>query len=363
MRVGFYLADQNPQRDRTLGVTGYTDGLLRALQRHREIELAGLVSKGSFAPTSLAQRQTLPFSTAGAIGRILSDNFHPAVSHLQADVWHYPKGHLPVVRRFAAPCIGTVHDVILQHYADHYPGERPALAYTYWLGVLKRSIARFDSILTISQFSAQAIRKFCERHRLRCPPMEVTYEGFHVTRPPGTAAEKEDYVLHLASREPHKRTGTLLDFWRKLSSHEVNLPKLKLVGNLRPADARTAQANPRFELCGRLPRPELETAIARARAVVLPSEIEGFGLPAVEAYALGTPVVFVAETAVAEILGPQTPGSFQLESLESFHAALSEVLGLDAGTITQQAERLAQRYSWSACAEATVASYRKLAAG
>ena len=51
--------------------------------------------------------------------------------------------------------------------------------------------------------------------------------------------------------------------------------------------------------------------------LLLPSEIEGFGLPALEAYYLSTPVVYVRGTAVEEILGERSPGGFVLESADS----------------------------------------------
>ena len=64
-----------------------------------------------------------------------------------------------------------------------------------------------------------------------------------------------------------------------------------------------------------------------ARALILPSEIEGFGLPALEAYYLGTPVCFVNNTSVEEILGVATKkGGFTLESADSLFSALDEVM-------------------------------------
>ena len=64
MRVSFYLADQNPHRDRTRGVTVYTDGLLRALSSRPEVECSSFVSKSSYCPTVPQVRSvTLPFRT------------------------------------------------------------------------------------------------------------------------------------------------------------------------------------------------------------------------------------------------------------------------------------------------------------
>ena len=66
--------------------------------------------------------------------------------------------------------------------------------------------------------------------------------------------------------------------------------------------------------------------------LLLPSEIEGFGLPALEAYYLSTPLVYVrGSTPVEEILGERSPPAFVLASADSiFVAAVDQALGLDA---------------------------------
>jgi glycosyltransferase involved in cell wall biosynthesis len=362
MKIGYYLADQNPQRDRSLGITAYTDGLIQALVQDPNLTLSAVVSASSYRPPAAVRISTLPMSTAAAAPRLIADNFHPLICRdKEPDLWHYPKGHLPLPCRYGKPTVITVHDLILQYYADRYPRERSALAYSYWTAVLKRSIPRSSLVLTVSHASEVALRSFCERHRLECPPIRVTYESFAVTTKPVRTSEKEDVVVHLASRERHKQTSTLLKFWEQLTKAEAGLPTLTLLGNLRPEDAAFAATLPSVKLCGRLPRLELEATIARARALVFPSEIEGFGLPTIEAYVLGTPVVYVLGTAVEEILGEGTPGGFVLSDFESFRAALRIALDMTGDAVQARSQQLASRYSWEACAALTKIAYRELA--
>lgn len=69
--------------------------------------------------------------------------------------------------------------------------------------------------------------------------------------------------------------------------------------------------------------------LKEARAVLLPSEIEGFGLPALEGYYHGAPVCFVKGTSVEEMLLPITAkGGFVLDDPQSFKQALDDVLGM-----------------------------------
>lgn len=360
MRIGFYLADQNPQRDRSLGITAYTDGLWSELKKQPELDLFALSSTSSYAPSDAYGQALIPIRTDRALARLAVDQLHPAFWRLTVDLWHYPKGFLPLFLRYRGPVVGTVHDLILQHYADHYPNARSRTAYAYWLAATKRSIARFDLIVTVSKVSETAIKEFCERHRLRCPPIHVTFEGFRIASRASELVEKHDKVLHLASVELHKRTSTLLQFWKVLSETENELPRLQLIGRLRPEDERLASTIADVEIHGRLSRTDLRSQMKRARALLLPSEIEGFGLPALEAYDLGTPVVYVRDTSVEEVLGNGVPGGFLLDDLDSFKAALGEALSLPAEYVKRHSATLGDRFSWEKTAAATVAAYGTL---
>jgi glycosyltransferase involved in cell wall biosynthesis len=358
LKVALYVADQNPHRDRTLGITGYTRGLITALQAQGGSALEVIHSASSYVPESGGiVKQRLPFRTDRAAGRLVADHLHPLFCRTDADLWHYPKGYLPLIKPRGRPVVGTVHDVILQHQADHYPRARSRLAYAYWLALMKRSIANFDLILTISEFSASSIRQLCERAGLRCPPIRVTYEGFSVQAAP--AAEKRDAVVHLASTEPHKRTATLLKLWGQLQETEPELPQLRLLGTLTPQDRAAAQRLHNVSVCGRLPRAELEAEIAASQGLLLPSEIEGFGLPALEAYALGAPVAYVRNTAVEEVLGAGTPGGFLLDNSDSFRSAVAEVLSMPAAAIVAKRNEVEARFSWERCARKTEDAYRE----
>ncbi len=361
MRVGFYLADQNPHRDRSLGITSYTEGLLQQLQkRPQEISLLGLTSKSSYSPGTDIPGCRLPFRTDSGFGRLVADQFHPWLARSSVDLWHYPKGHLPLGMRYDKPLVGTVHDVILQYYADHYPRARSRAAYAYWLAVLRHSIPRFDLILTVSKFSERSIHEFCDRHGLRCPPIHVTYEGPGFVPGNRPIAKKNNSVVHLASREPHKGTRLLLALWRELSRENGNLPRLCLIGNLSAFDASLARTIPDVNLQGRLPKVDLEAAIAQALAVILPSEVEGFGLPALEAYILQTPVVYVKDTAVEEIIGEGSPGGFHLHDLPSFDQALKQTLNMSQGECQERSKVLSEKFSWGRCVASTVEAYKQL---
>jgi glycosyltransferase involved in cell wall biosynthesis len=103
----------------------------------------------------------------------------------------------------------------------------------------------------------------------------------------------EDYLLwvgHLGHPDPHRRVNALVDAPRELP--------LVLVG----AAGQWAHELPDVILTGEVADDELAALYTGAHALVLPSEEEGFGLPAVEALACGTPVVAADGPALREVL-------------------------------------------------------------
>jgi glycosyltransferase involved in cell wall biosynthesis len=362
MRALLYVADQHPDKSRSRGITGYTDGLVTALSRERGVRVTCLTSRSSWRPSDASVGEiTLPFRTDHLLGRLAADHGHAIRIPLEEiDVCHYPKGFLPIVRRGTLPTVGTVHDLIVAHYAGHYPESRSRLAFVYWMSVLRRSLRNLDMILTVSVTSRDSIEAFCDREGLACPPIVVCYEGARWEEDASREAVKGSYVLHFGSPLPHKRTGTLLEFWSVLAEHGHDLPTLHIVGPLSENQRRRMRLMRGVSHTDWLPDHELKTRIQSALAVIIPSEIEGFGLPALEAYYLGTPVVFVRRTAVEEILGGGSPGGFELESVESFERALGEALDLSATAVRSVADGLRARFSWERCARRTLAAYEHL---
>jgi glycosyltransferase involved in cell wall biosynthesis len=110
---------------------------------------------------------------------------------------------------------------------------------------------------------------------------------------------------------------------------------------------------------GYLPEDELARVMAGAAALAFPSWYEGFGLPALEALACGIPVVAADLPALREVLGDQAelvpPGD-----ADALAATLAKVLEDPGGEPARTARRArAAAFTWDACAQATLAAYRR----
>lgn len=108
------------------------------------------------------------------------------------------------------------------------------------------------------------------------------------------------YVLTIASRTARKNLGALAPAAVALREHGI---ALVAVGGERPqfADGDGSVAGVRD--LGAVPDAHLPALVAGARAFVLPSRYEGFGLPCLEAMASGTPVVTTPAGALPEVCG------------------------------------------------------------
>jgi glycosyltransferase involved in cell wall biosynthesis len=175
-------------------------------------------------------------------------------------------------------------------------------------------------------------------------------------------------VLFLGTLEPRKNIGTLLDAWAMVRARGNQ-------GSLVLAGGATAEAAPWLR---RLTSPELggsvshlgyvdaadrERLYAGARALVLPSLDEGFGLTALEAMSAGVPVVASTRGSLPEVVG-DAGVLVDPTDARALAGALERML-TDRRWATEHAEaglRRARTFTWSGAAMTLRQAYREAVA-
>jgi glycosyltransferase involved in cell wall biosynthesis len=324
--------------------------VLQALHEFGGAKIESISSKSSQqAPQEISTQRVLPWGTRTKWVRLLTDHFHPLFRSPAGDpdVHYFPKGYLPLLSLYCQPSVVTIHDTIIQYDEDQYPNWRNKWEYRYWAEMLKHTLKHADRIMTVSESSKAQIHAFMKRHGISQKNIAVTYEPCcYESLPQPEESAKENYVIHLASREPHKRTAHLIRWWHQAEIEGQNLPTLHLIGSVPPEVAPLLASSHSIVRRPFLEDGALHAVYLEARALILPSEIEGFGLPALEAYYLGTPVCYVKGTSVEEILSVASDkGGFSLDDQNSLFHALHEVMEMSADEVKQCGLILRETYA------------------
>jgi glycosyltransferase involved in cell wall biosynthesis len=301
------------------GIGTYIRGLLGALAATGEDEIVAFAPTGTSLPDGVSHIHVdaphYSLRELLAIGR--------AADRAQLDLFHAPHYVVPFTR---VPVVVTIHDLI---HLTHPP--RNPLAPFYARTMLGRAVRKARRVLTVSEASKRAI---VETLLVAPDAVVVTPNGIDARFFEGTR-ENGDYFLFVGNDKPHKNLGI--------------------------ARAAAERADVRLVVAGSenfVSDDELAALYRGAIALVIPSAEEGFGLPAAEAMACGTPVITSRAAALIEITGD---AALHVDAEpRAFANAMQRLRDDDAlrAAMSNRGRERARSMTWTRCAELTRDAYR-----
>lgn len=238
------------------------------------------------------------------------------------------------------PLVLTLHDLI---YYEHPapPGFLPAPVRVLWRLYHKAYwpqrllLNRANVVATISNTTLSLMRK----HRLTKRPVRIignAPQGERTPRDPAVAPEKT--LTYMGSFMPYKNVETLIRGMAELPDFTLNLLS-RITPERRAELSALVPAGASVVFHNGVTDAEYDQLLLRTTALVTLSKAEGYGLPLVEAMALGTPVV-VADTDIFREVGGTAAHYVPADSAHDFAAAV---------------HALADPTDWAACSTASIA--------
>jgi glycosyltransferase involved in cell wall biosynthesis len=244
---------------------------------------SGVHGIGRYA-SEVLPRLTVDWSALEVGGRPSDPQDFLRVRRTPAGQTIYSPGYNGFLAR--SPQVVTVHDLIHLHPTT----DRRAVYLAHYTAVLRPIIRRNRLVLTVSETSKRAIEEWVDDDRVRVVNAgNGLSDAFHPGETPATDGSRP-YFLYVGNLRAHKNVDVV---FRALA--RVPEAKLVVVMNDREGAERRAAEHgvaDRVEVRSGLTDPELADLYRGAVATVFPSLVEGFGLPAVESIACGTPVIF-----------------------------------------------------------------------
>lgn len=290
------------------------------------------------------------------------------------DVLFVPAHTVPLVHKPGLKTIMTVHDL----GAEYLPSLHQLKQALYLRAITKFQLKNATKLIAVSR----ATRLDLIKNGISEEKIEVVYEGIDLSkfRSPSVKMKKDtlqeyglvanQYYLFVGTIQPRKNLARLIEAFAFFLSHQIasgRNQQLVLAGKKGwLADEIYTLPDkfgigPQVKFLDFVPDSKISTLFAGAKAFVYPSLFEGFGLPILEAFAMGCPVITSNTSSIPEVAGDAAIliDPYNIEELAqglSLVADKSKVAFLN-----KQAKVQLAKFSWEKCARETLDLLEKVA--
>ena len=226
--------------------------------------------------------------------------------------------------------------------------------------VVPRAIKKADFIITVSESVKKELVEIFGINPDRCvvtpiPPdkaffTEVSKDDIKKVRTKYGLDPHKEYIYFIGNREPRKNLSTLVKAYELLPTPIKNKYPLVIAGGkgwkTAGTDAAIEQAiqnGNTIHTIGYIQQSDSPALFQGAKLFVMPSLYEGFGMPVVEAFASGTPVV-ASDIPVLREVGQETATYAAADSPSDFAKAIE--LAINKTSSRTSLQQAARRYSW-----------------
>lgn len=361
------------------GVSRYTMNLVRGLLQHPEMKL-------TLYGSSLRQRQQLIDiaetlkKEAHAKAETVIQSYPPSLYNFMWNKLHFPKvkSLMPNIQIFHSwdwlqppdtnlPLVSTIHDLAILKY--------PETAHPKVLDMHKQSWKilkeRKAMIIAVSRATKRDIVELLDIPESlvkvvhEALPVEVQQVSRSITDEKLEEIKTKlslnrPFILFVGTREPRKNIKNLIEAWLPLQNN-IDL----LVAGESGWDETESKAyqtlSPHLKFLGRVTDEELSVLYSEASLFAYPSLYEGFGLPILEAFYHGTPVVTSNVSSMPEVAGNAAELVDPL-SVESIRTGIENILNESEADQQKRVQKMIirqQMFTWENVVTETVSAYKQ----
>lgn len=375
MRIGIDISSATPRRT---GIGNYAHELARRLLRARGRQFAVLFNSLR-QPAPGMPELALPDVTLRRLripGPALLRSWQwfdfPAIERLigPVDVFLSPSTYVPPQR--AGARVATVHDLSFMDPLN----EPRSIGGRYLRWVCAHRLHQMHAVITDAESTVREIGEYLSRPgapafrgTIHAIPLGVDERFLAKPAPEAVEAMRrrhglpEKYILYVGSREPRKNTPLLIRAFDILTRTRPGTPPLVMAGlggrGTRDDEGAAGQLRRAGQLImpGYVDAADMPALYRGAELLVLPSRMEGFGFPVLEAMACEAPVLCSNTARVLEYLGRSAAAVCDPEDNAGTLALHMAAVLDDAGMrqrMRAEGRTAAARFTWELCARRTL---------